>query len=78
VKQLEFKIAGKLHVAYEGPWRFVLHCVRASREAKPWRAEIYERQGRRTPKYEARFDTRSQAIDWLARYRQPSEKETTT
>lgn len=75
MRELIFKRVGKMHIATEGPYRFVL------REAPKgslwaWKAEIYEREGRRTPKWDGNFPAKSQAIDWLARYRVPEMKET--
>lgn len=64
MKELHFKQNGSLMVAVEGPNRFVLR-----RDKSTWVAEIYERQGRRTPKLAAPFTTKAQAIDWMGRYR---------
>jgi len=66
-------------VAFEGNYRFVLRQPTGLLTGKKhggWKAEIYERQGRRTPRLEAQFASKSQAIDWLARYRKPETEET--
>lgn len=64
MKELHFARNGALMVAVEGPNRFVLR-----RDKLTWVAEIYEREGRRTPRLSAPFRSKAQAIDWLGRYR---------
>lgn len=64
MKQLHFKQNGSLMVAVEGPHRFVLR-----REKLTFIAEVYEREGRRTPKQSGKFASKAQAIDWLGRFR---------
>jgi len=80
MKQLHFQKSGaRMLVATEGPYRFVLRQVdkiSAWTPCKGWKAEIYEREGRRTPKHDGNFATKSQAIDWLAKYRVPETEET--
>ena len=74
MKQLHFQKAGRMLVATEGPYRFVLRQpvgLLTGKKGGGWKAEIYEREGRRTPRFEAQFASKSQAIDWLARYRVP-------
>jgi hypothetical protein len=66
MKELHFAKTGRMLIATEGPYRFVLRQTDTG-----WAGEIYERDGRRTPKMEARFPSKSAAIDWMGRYRAP-------
>ena len=67
MKALHFTRNGKLLVAVEGPHRYVLHKV--NKLSASWAAEIYEREGRRTPKLSGHFRSKSEAIDWMGRHR---------
>lgn len=69
MKELHFQKTGKMLVAVEGPHRYVLR-----QNGKAWAAEVYEREGRRTPKLAGNFLSRAQAIDWIGRYRKPDDE----
>lgn len=77
MKELAFTRAGKMHVAYEGNYRFVLWSVPPGEAVMRWAAEVYGRNAgpRKKPVAQEKFATRAQAIDWLARYRVPMETE---
>jgi hypothetical protein len=68
VKELHFvRTTGKMDVATEGPYRFVLH-----KEKGVVHAKIFLRERKRgMPWLDAKFPSRAAAIDWLARHRKP-------
>lgn len=76
MKELHFIRTGKMHVATEGNYRFVIteHLV-AGPYVKRWRAEVFERfTVRIAPIDEQECASKSEAIDWLARHRQPQDE----
>lgn len=73
MKELHFLRVGRMHIATEGTYRFVLHSVSPDVAIRRWSAEVHNRNAgpKRKPLAQETFATKSEAIDWLARYRQP-------
>ena len=69
MKQLHFTRNGNLLIATEGPHRYVLYRTNIKSVSPGWTADIYEREGRRTPKLTGHFRSKSEAINWMGRYR---------
>lgn len=71
MKELHFEKVGKLLVATEGDYRFVLHSLPPEAAVLRWTAELHKRNApaRAKPIVTQRFGSKSAAIEWLARFR---------
>lgn len=74
MKQLHFTRIGKLHVAFHGRERLVIHEIGAA-----FRAEVHERFAAkgRSLTASADFSTKAAAIDWLSRGALPFDTQST-